>query len=285
MHRMDKRIDIILPFFGEFEYLERFIDSVRKYTECDYKIYIFNNGSNKDFNIENKDIKIIFSERNIGFASALNRLIRISNSPYILVTNADIWFYEDIITKLLDLLDCSSFIGIAPQVLSEDGKIQRTAGSVFPNIFNIFIEFFRIYERFRFLPFNLSYIYNLNSHKKNQVVSHLENCFVIYKRDAFERYGLFDEKFTLYFEDIEFQRRFFGKEKLYYCKDLKVYHKCKVVSILKGREFYVKSNRIRNRSLLLYFKKYRNPIEFIILHNFLKIFYGKNFLGVDKAEL
>ncbi len=277
---MDKRIDILIPVLDGYEYLLKLLDSIERYTNCDYRIYIFNNGSKNIENIKEKYryVEIINSEKNIGFAPALNRLIESSNSPYILITNQDIWFYDDVITKLLDLLDDSKFIGAAPLILSENAEIQRTAGNVFPNIFNIFIEFFRFYERFKFFPINLSYIFPVYYHKKNMVVSHVENCFVIFKRDVFDKYGLFNEDFKLYFEDIEFQRRFFNKEKIYYFKDVRVYHKGKGITMLKGREFFVNVNRLRNRSLLLYFRKYRYPLEFIILHNFLKIFYGIDFL-------
>lgn len=285
---MVKSIDILIPVTDGFDYLLRLIDSIKKYTHCEYNIYVYNNCSKDDISkITNnyKDIKIINSKKNIGFGPALNRLLKISDSPYVLITNADIWFDDDVISKLLNILKDKEFIGIAPLILSEDDKIQRTVGNVFPNIFNIFIEFCRFYDRFKFFPIGLSYIFPVSYHRKNLSVSHVENSFVIFKREVFEKYGMFDEDFILYFEDIEFQRRFAGKEKIYFCKDLKVYHKGKGMTMLKGKDFIVNANRIRNRSLLLYFKRYRNPFEFLILHNFLKVFYGRDFLNIDNIGL
>jgi GT2 family glycosyltransferase len=276
---MDKRIDILIPVKNSSNYLERFFKSMEN-VKVQYRIYLYDNNSNEDLSIFEKYrmTKIIKGKKNIGFAPALNELIKLSDAPFICITNADIYFNEDVFTQLIEKMIEKNCSAISPLVLSEDGKILRTTGKTFPNIFTILLEFFRVPDRLKFIP---SYISPSFSHRKEHFVSHIENSFVIYKRELFERYGLFDHNFVLYFEDIEFQRRFYKKERLFFYPYAKVYHTEKSSYKVMGREFYVKANRIRNRSVLIYFKNNRKRIEFILLHNFLKLFYNNDFLKMD----
>ena len=56
-------------------------------------------------------------------------------------------------------------------------------------------------------------------------VSYVSGCILLVKRNVFETLGLLDERYFMYFEDLEFSRRVAKRFKLYYTPKGIVYHK------------------------------------------------------------
>lgn len=125
---MKKTISIIIPTIGNSElYLLKCIRSIKKYTqsddEYDINLIIVSNGSTqKDvFDIllehsENINISVLHTFKKLGYATAINKGVRFSNSDYIILLNDDTEILESLpntwIKYLIDsITDKNNIVG------------------------------------------------------------------------------------------------------------------------------------------------------------------------------
>ena len=145
---------------------------------------------------------------NKGFGAGHNIAIRESirrGSKYHLVMNADIWWEGDVIGTLTDYLDSNPDVGIVmPKVRYPDGVLQYSWRMI-PTPFDSFAR--------RFLPSAATdkrmqrYLLADADHDSVFNVPYLMGCFLLFRTEALEAEGLFDERFFLYPEDIDITRR------------------------------------------------------------------------------
>jgi GT2 family glycosyltransferase len=55
-------------------------------------------------------------------------------------------------------------------------------------------------------------------------VPHLSGCFMMLRTAVFETVGLFDERFFMYLEDVDYSRRVHTRYKTVYYPEVSVYH-------------------------------------------------------------
>jgi len=266
-------LDILIPVYNGKKHLLRLLNALKENPpEMEYRIYLFDNNSSDGGArlVEGMypDVVVIYSQRNLGYGAALNRLIEVSNGEYLCTMNTDIYFDTDVFTPLLNKMEEDKrILGIAPVLMMPGKGIVSTAGDMFPNLWTFLIEFLPIAEMVnRVLPgFRLwSSLKPYSFYKKGGYVNHIEGSFVLYRRKAFKKYGLFDESFFLYFEDMDLQIRF--PKKSMYILPVVAYH-------VWGGSMRTKSSelvKIRHRSLLGYFSKHRTPFETLFIKMFLK---------------
>jgi len=132
---MEFKMKLAIGFitYGEdtAKYLPYFLPSLFKALEkiSDYKIFCWDNSESDRSNIEfiasnYPEIKIIKSDKNIGFASAYNRMIdeaKKSGAEYFLVINPDTILEPKAIKELIEIMDKDKSLGSAsPKVLKWD---------------------------------------------------------------------------------------------------------------------------------------------------------------------
>ncbi len=139
--------------------------------------------------------------------------IGIKNSPYCeyyLVLNPDIEIPANTIEKLVEFMDGHPEIGLAsPKVLNEDGTIQYlnkrapTASALFAR------RFLPLYiQSLPFIKRRMDYYIMLDKGYDNIVdVPFISGCFMLFRKEALDRIGGFDENFFLYFEDADISKR------------------------------------------------------------------------------
>ena len=96
-HKKESNIDvsIVMAVFNEEENIEDAIESVMNQEYSNFEVIVINDGSkdsterivNSEYEEENK--VSIFSQKNKGLSSSLNRAIKISNSEFIARLDAD----------------------------------------------------------------------------------------------------------------------------------------------------------------------------------------------------
>ena len=108
----DKMIDIIIPVYNTpLDDLERCLNSILKQTYSNYKVYIIDDGSNKETKeyldnfISNKESFIIKHIENGGVSNARNVGIDISNSKYIAFVDSDDALEENFLKEAYNLAE------------------------------------------------------------------------------------------------------------------------------------------------------------------------------------
>lgn len=172
-----------------------------------YEIIVVDNGSTDGSQeclkrikeSKNQRIKVLFNKENLGFAKAVNQALRQAQGEYILLLNPDIKVKKNALKKLIKFAKNHPEAGIiGARLLNPDGTTQ---GSCFPklSIANAIKEFWLgqkgVFEK-----------YAPRTQKPVEVEAVVGACMLIAKK-VIEKVGFFDERYFLYFEDLDYCRR------------------------------------------------------------------------------
>jgi hypothetical protein len=196
---------------------------------CLSKVAIVDNASvdNSLANIEylNLPINLIINDRNLGFAAACNQGAAGSNSDYLLFLNPDTRVFSNSISRAIEFLNQpqNAQIGICGvQLLQDDGKVSRSC-SRFPNPNCMLATMFGLQYLFPdTFPKQLMIEWD---HKESSVVDQVMGAFFLTRRNLYQELEGFDERFFVYFEEVDFAFR--AKLKgwdSYYLSDAQIYH-------------------------------------------------------------
>ena len=200
-----KKIDlsIIVVGYKSEDTIVPFLDSIQKSKDGLNKevIVIDNYPADKGAQLARKHrIKptVLVNTENIGFSKAVNQGLRVSKGDYILLINPDTRVVGNSLKYLYNFAKSKEIIGaVAPMLLNNDGKIQASCYK-FPTITNaIKYYFFNCKNCFnKFFPGN----------KTTKVEIAVMAAF-LFPRSTYEIVGGLDERYFLYYEDIEYCRR------------------------------------------------------------------------------
>lgn len=146
---------------------------------------------------------------NPGFGRSHNWALReavAAGSKYHFVLNPDIHFPRNVIGTMLSYMEQYPDVGLlVPRVHYPDGRLQPLC-KLLPTPIDLALR--------RFLPWLHSCSgrlarYELHGSGYNKVmeVPALSGCFLLVRVETLLRVGLFDERFFLYFEDVDLSRR------------------------------------------------------------------------------
>ncbi|MBN2884794.1 glycosyltransferase family 2 protein [Patescibacteria group bacterium] len=175
----------------------------------EHEIIVVENNSGDELNdlvaTFNK-IKLINSPVNLGMGGGNNLGIKNSNGRYILIANPDLIFSSDAIKILYQYLSTHPEVAIAgPKLLNPDQSLQYSCAR-YPSIF---LPLLRRTALGNFFPgFIENYLMKKDKHTEISVVDWLLGACLLVRRDElFENGKLFDERFFMYFEDVDLCRR------------------------------------------------------------------------------
>ena len=242
--------------------LERIIKCFQK-IKLNFKLWISDNSEtdNLKFFFEKTDdarIEYIFNNSNKGFGAGHNVVINklISNSKiseFHLIINADIYFEENVIEKIVEYMKNHNEIGqIGPKIRDFEGKFSYTC-RLFPTPANLIFR--------RFLPFKnivekMDYDYEMKWANFDEMmeVPILSGCFIFSRVSALKEIGGFDERYFMYMEDAEIFHEH-GKAS-YKSRKLMMFHvKSAIKYFNKWGWFFDKERKVKNRNCMSKYKK------------------------------
>jgi GT2 family glycosyltransferase len=117
---------VILNWNGK-KYLEKFLPSVKLYSEAYAEIIVADNGSSDDSVSFLKNnypgIRIIQFPQNFGFAKGYNEALKLVQSEYYLLLNSDVEVQADWLQPMINLLETNASIAACqPKILSYNNK-------------------------------------------------------------------------------------------------------------------------------------------------------------------
>ena len=151
---------------------------------------------------------ILHPEKNLGFGGGCNHGASQSGAPFILFLNPDIVFPEGCLDKLISIIESGDIpdraVIIGAQLLNPDGTIQKNIARFpsFKHLFPRMLGLDRVFPK----TFKPHYMKDLD-YSQTQVVKQVPGAFFLVRRNAFKQLGGFDERFFLYFEDVDFSYR------------------------------------------------------------------------------
>jgi GT2 family glycosyltransferase len=157
---------------------------------------------------EFSDIRFFQAGYNGGFAAGNNIGIRHATGTYLLILNPDIAVLSNAIESMHVFMERHPRVGLcAPRLLNPDGSTQ-TSCRRFPTILTILLRRSplgklpwakRELRKFLMLDWD---------HASDHAVDWVLGACMMVRRSAMEKVGMMDERYFLYFEDVDWCRRF-----------------------------------------------------------------------------
>lgn len=267
-----KSLDIIIINWNAGKQLYECVESIKSAKKDNIKlnVVIVDNASTDDSlsNISNVEIpntmnlKIIKNSNNKGFAKACNQGAKGSQADYLLFLNPDTKLFENSLTVPIAFMEKpeNKKVGIAGIQLVDDlGDVARTCAR-FPTPSRFFIKMLGLDKLFP--KYFLSHFMREWDHSESRIVDQVMGAFFLVRRSLFESLGGFDERFFVYFEEVDFSYKAYkaGRESVY-LGTAQAYHAGGGISgqIKAKRLFY------SLRSRILYSYKHSGPFSATLL--------------------
>ena len=153
-------------------------------------------------------VRLIRNERNVGFGAAHNQALRDLRGRFGLVLNSDATPRPGALRTLVDFMEAQPAVAVAgPRLRYPDGSVQPSRRR-FPSLATLFLESTQLQ---RVAPSNtvLDRFYVADrSDDEPQDVDWLVGACLCVRAAAIAEVGLFDERFFLYSEEMDWCRRF-----------------------------------------------------------------------------
>lgn len=224
---MDSIAGSIVLHNNKKETAEKAINSFLN-TELSIKLYIIDNSSDSGRYIlpEDERIEYIFNGKNLGFGAAHNIAIRrmIGKAKYCLILNPDVYFNKGVLEKLFSFMEENGDIGsVMPKVLYPDGSLQYQC-RLLPSPLDLFLRKFDNKVLNPWIDLITKYELKFADHNNLMDVPYLSGSFMFVRTDVFEKIGIFDERFFVYFEDVDLSRRIHKLYRTVYYPEAAIYH-------------------------------------------------------------
>lgn len=247
------------------DHLKRCLDSIYDNNYKDFEVFVVDNNSNDGSSEMVKNnfpkVNLIANAKNIGFAKANNQAIKLSHGKYILILNPDIILFKDTISKMIDFMEENPLAGaIGIKLLDENGsELKRGYFRKYPSIPQL-IFFYTILEN---MSLKNRWLRNRYWEPVDTLrimeIQQIPGACLLVRRKVIDEIGLFDERFRLFFEDVDLCYRIKKSEwKIFFVPEIEAIH---IGAQSIGMLTYTELASTFFNSMYLYFKKNHSLIK------------------------
>jgi GT2 family glycosyltransferase len=204
-------ISVVIVSWNSKAFLEECIESLAKGHDRPYEVIVVDNdssdGSPEAVVRRFPWVTLIQSGTNLGFAKGNNLGIRHSRGRYIALVNSDVKVFPACLDQLAEFLDANPGVGmVGPRIFDGAGR-QQISCRRFPSLWNNACEVFGLNKIFPHSSFFTGEHMFYFGYDRVREVEVLVGCFVMARRAAVAEFGLLDEDFFMYSEDVDWSRR------------------------------------------------------------------------------
>ena len=199
---MTGALTIVIPTYNHSELLGECLESLQSQSGAAIKVLVVDDGSEEDIakyvtdNFTGADVLTL--PKNDGFAKAVNVGIKAIDTEFVMLLNNDMTLEPDCIETMMRVMNEKVWDMIAPLVVwKDDPDTVYSAG-----------DLVRVNGR----PESHGFRTRRGTPENPHSVFGVSAGAALYRRDAFEKVGMFDETFVAYFEDADwcFRARLMG---------------------------------------------------------------------------
>lgn len=216
VRRDDPQLDVVVvSAAGARDLLRACLRSLERHppSEVTYRAWLVDNASG-DGTVEMVErefpwVHVVALSTNLGFGSANNVVLRQAGAPQALLLNPDTELTEGAIDRaLLTLRERSDAAVVGVRLVRLDGSFDHAAKRSFPTLLGALGEFTGI-GRFTIASGRLGqYRAPTVPEDGRGEVDAVNGAFMLIRRKAIEQVGLFDERYGMYGEDLDWCYRF-----------------------------------------------------------------------------
>ena len=252
----DPLISIAMVTWNGGDVLIECMKSIHANTDLNKKPYevILADNCSTDGSIERvkrrfPNTKIIRYNRNHMFAKPMNDAVNMAAAPFIFLMNNDMLIDKLSFSTLIYHINSSSDIGaVAPKLMNKDGSLQISCRR-FPSISNLLISGLGLDLLFPAYSWKMK----TSEHKSISCVDQPMMSALLVKRECWEDVGPLDERFPLYFNDVDWCYRAKKQDwKILFVPDTWAIH----YEAWSGRKLGAKQALLSAKGLYTFFRKH-----------------------------
>jgi len=202
-------LSIIIVNWNSIEFTKDCLASIQSMTTrgLEYEVIVVDDASDDDclsLSARFPAVKIVLSDRNLGFAGASNLGVEHSCGRALLFLNPDTVVAKNAIQKMLVRLDSAAEIGaLGCRLLNRDLSLQMSCVQPFPTISNQLFTIDWVKRRWPRLPlWGISALFSENR-SLIQEVEVVSGACIMVKRQVFEKIGGFSTEYFMYAEEMD----------------------------------------------------------------------------------
>jgi len=201
-------LSIIIVTHNSAEVIGKCLSSLNRYSpSCSFETIVVDNSS-KDGTVnlienEYSGVRLFANDTNKGYSRGINQGISVSGGEMILILNPDIIVKEDSIDILVDFMKKNQDAAISgAQLVNTDGSLQHSCRSFYTVRALLLRRTFlgKLFPRAKSLREHLLTDYD---HRTVREVDWIIGACMMVRRSAIRDAGMMDERFFLYFEDVD----------------------------------------------------------------------------------
>lgn len=209
-------VSIITVNYKTQKYLSKLLDSIQENVKQDIEHIIVDNNSGDNLDelaTKYPFVKVIYNQHNSGFGGGINLGAKEAKGEYLYFLNPDTYLLSDVVKTQKEILDAnpkSAMVG--GNMTKSDGTSQDYQYGSEPTLIDTFLMS-KKHEQLQM------------TNDKVQQVDWVSGGAMMMKAKVFEEVKGFDERFFMYFEDIDISKRIqqAGYE-IYWTPDAKLFH-------------------------------------------------------------
>jgi N-acetylglucosaminyl-diphospho-decaprenol L-rhamnosyltransferase len=242
---MEHMVSIVIPTWNQRKILAECLSSILSLKNSVKTEIIVVDDASSDNTSEYIDrnfpgVTVIKNDKNQGYAKSVNRAIELSRGDILFLLNDDTRFFQNTVDVLCNFLMNHPDAGAAaPLLIYPDGSFQVSCRR-FPTPSALIFEKLHLNSSGPFKRWKL----NEKEHLKGGPVPQPMASALLIKRECWEAVGPFDERFPIFFNDVDWCYRVYKNTdyKIYLCPDVKVIHHVgatvNTLGAKKKQEFY-----------------------------------------------
>lgn len=274
-------LSIVIVNYKSMDYLRRCLESIYNHEQdVSYEVIVVDNfsqdGSAHFIRAEFPEALLIANSENMGFSYANNQGMKASRGHYILLLNNDTEVLAGALKTFLEVMERNPGIGVVGgRLLNGDRSIQQSYGKVIPFLGDFLQRklFLNLYEihKIRWLGKILGWL-----HSTEKEVDWVKGAGMCLRREAIFAADLMDERYFMYFEEVDLCRRLKRLGwKVYYSPEPQIIH-YGGVSVSKNPDQVKFEYR---KSQLYFYKKHFGELGLTWIRLYLMLKMAKNYLA------
>lgn len=258
-------VDIVIINWNGGQYIKNCVASILEPQSIKWvnQIILVDNDS-KDGSIQqlpvHPKLKIIQNVQNLGFSKACNQGFKLCTANYVLLLNPDAQLLDQTLSECVQFMNERQEIDVLGCCLLNDAGNRSFTCSRAPSprgIFNDSTGLSKVAPQI----FKPSSIMTDWDHLESKYVPQVMGAFMFMRTNIFGKIGYFDERFFVYYEEVDFSKRLLESGgKIYYHANIKAIHSGEgTTQQVKGFRMF-----LNIRSRLQYAKKHFSKLGYAL---------------------
>jgi GT2 family glycosyltransferase len=216
-------ISFVIVSWNSANYLIKCIESILD-SVCGlaFEVIVVDNGSTDSSVIAVRQrfpgVLVVEEKENLGFAKANNVGMKVAKGKYFCLANSDTVLGANSAGLLFRYMEEHLDVGLSgPMVLNGDGSFQPSCRKI-PTLWDHAVESVGLHAIFKDSTTFGGQFFQWMPENTPSEVDILSGCFLVARREAVHAIGMFDERFYIYGEDLDWSMRFWsdGWKVVYY---------------------------------------------------------------------